>query len=169
MSGRRLPALARGALAGAAAWWAMDQTLQFIYDRQSAAVRLRESDARGGIPALEVLAHDFAGMAGYPLSERERRMGGTILQWVTGIGTGAIYGALREHLPGRGIGRGLGYGAAFSVVVDEGIVPLLGLAPGPAAFPWQTHARGFLGHLVFGAVTEALLSLDGEGPRSRPR
>lgn len=147
----------------------MDQTLQLVYDRESPAVRRRESEARGGVPALEVLAQEFAGMIGHPLSERERRMGGTILQWVTGIGAGAVYGALREHLPGRGIGRGLGYGAAFSVVVDEGIVPLLGLAPGPAAFPWQTHARGFLGHLVFGAVTEALLTLAPENTPSGAR
>ena len=31
----------------------------------------------------------------------------------------------------------------------------LGLAPPPTKFPWQTHARGFAGHLALGAVVEA--------------
>lgn len=43
--------------------------------------------------------------------------------------------------------------------MDEGAVYALGLTPGPANFPWQTHARGLAGHLVFGAVTDATLSL----------
>jgi hypothetical protein len=150
-------AVARGVLAGAAGWWAMDRCLRFIYAHESAMVRHRESEARHGVPALEVLAEKLAARAGRPLSDEERQTGGTVLQWSTGIGAGVIYAALREHLPGNGIGRGLGYGAAFSLLVDEGLTPLLGLAPGPGAFPWQTHARGFVGHLVFGVVAEAVL------------
>jgi hypothetical protein len=149
--------LARGALAGAVAWWVMDQTLQTFYDRQSAVTRHRESEARNGVPALEVLAEELAASAGRPLSEEQRESGGTILQWTTGIGAGVIYAVLRDQLPGSGIGRGLGYGAVYSLLVDEGLIPLLGLAPGPGAFPWQTHARGFVGHLVFGMVAEAVL------------
>jgi uncharacterized membrane protein YagU involved in acid resistance len=70
-----------------------------------------------------------------------------------------LYGVVRDRVPGSGLRRGLAYGAAFSLLVDEGLVPLLGLAPGPRAFPWQTHARGFAGHLVFGAVAETTLEL----------
>ena len=154
--------LARGVLAGAAAWWVMDQALQLIYDSQSVSVRRRESEARGGVPALERLAEDLAAGVGRSLTSPERQAGGTLLQWVTGIAGGVVYAALRPRLPGRGIRWGIGYGAAFWLVVDEGLVPLLGAAPGPAAFPWQTHARGFAGHLVYGAVAEAVLgALDG--------
>lgn len=149
--------LARGAVAGAVAWWAMDQTLQAIYNRESAVVRNRERRARGGVPALEVLAERLAALAGHPVSARERSAGGIVLQWVIGIGAGMLYATLREHVPGRGIRRGLVFGAAFSLVVDETLTPVLGLAPGPAAFPWQTHARGFAGHLVFGAAAETTL------------
>lgn len=158
-------AAARGLLAGAVAWWAMDQTLQFLGDRQSATLRRREDDARGGVPALEVLAHRLAAAAGRPLSGHDRRAGGTMLQWVTGIGSGVLYAGLRRRLPQNRVLRSLGYGAGLSLVVDEALVPLLGLAPGPAAFPWQTHARGFAGHLVFGAVVEiALDAIEGKTP-----
>lgn len=149
--------LVRGGVAGAVAWWAMDQTLTCIYDRQSAAVRHRESRARGGVPALEVLAARLAAVSGRPLRPHERAVGGTMLQWGMGVGAGVVYAAKRQHLPGRGVRRGLLYGAAFSLIVDEGVTPLLGLASGPRPFPWQTHARGLVGHLVYGAVAEVLL------------
>lgn len=158
---RRRPGrvLARGVVAGAAAWWAMDRALSFLYDREDAAVRWREDRARGGIPALEAMAAEGAAATVRPLSEAERQRAGTALQWTVGIGTGVLYALVRDRLPGSGLGRGLAYGAAVSLVFDEGLVPLLGFAPGPAAFPWQTHARGLAGHLVFGGVAEITLGL----------
>lgn len=150
--------LARGALAGAVAWWVMDQTLQAIYDRESPEFRRRESVARDGVPALEVMAERLALSAGRRLRPDERRSGGTVMQWAMGIGSGMLYAAVRERVPGRGLRRGLAYGVALSLVVDETLTPLLGFSPGPAAFPWQTHARGLAGHLVFGAVAETTLT-----------
>jgi hypothetical protein len=45
--------------------------------------------------------------------------------------------------------------------MDELVNPVLGLTPGPAAFPWQAHARGLGGHLAFGAANDtALRALD---------
>lgn len=159
----------KGAVAGAVAWWAMDQVLSFCYDREGPAVRRREAKARGGVPALEVMAESLAGLAAIELSEEERQQGGTTLQWTIGIGTGVLYGAIRDRLPGSGIRRGLLYGAAVSLLFDEGVIPLLGFAPGPRAFPWQTHARGFVGHLAYGAVVEVAMSrLDGIGADPLP-
>lgn len=149
--------LARGALAGAAAWCVMDQVLRVLYDRSSSRVRARESAARGGVPALERVAEWQAEQVGARLSDRQRRAGGRVMQWTVGIAAGALYGALRGRVPGAAAGRGLAYGAALSLAVDEGAVPLLGFAPGPRSFPWQTHARGVLGHLVYGAAADAVL------------
>jgi hypothetical protein len=42
--------LAKGAVAGAVAWWAMDQTLRLLYDHEGPAVREQEDWARGGVP-----------------------------------------------------------------------------------------------------------------------
>lgn len=149
----------RGGIAGAAGWWAMDRALQLMYDHEDDAVRERETRARGGVPALEVVAQTGGRLAGAELSPRQRRKAGTALQWLVGIGAGMLYGVLRPRVPAARAGRGLAYGAAFSLVVDEGVVPLLGFAPGPAAFPWRTHARGFVGHLVFGRVADAALEV----------
>lgn len=143
-----------GALAGVLAWRAMDHTLQLLYDREAPEARAREDRARRGIPAMEVLADRLAGP---PLTDDERQRGGTCLQWAMGIGAGVLYGALRDRLPARGLRRGLLYGVGFSLVVDELLTPALGLAPDPRAFPWQTHARGFAGHLVYGAAVEAAM------------
>ena len=35
--------------------------------------------------------------------------------------------------------------------------PVLGLTPGPMAFPWQAHARGLAGHLAYGVTSNAVL------------
>ncbi|CAN5716606.1 hypothetical protein BH23GEM5_BH23GEM5_23920 [soil metagenome] len=74
-----------------------------------------------------------------------------------GIGAGVLYSVLRRRIPAARAGHGLAYGAAFSLVMDEGLTPMLGFVPGPGALPWQTHARGFIGHLVFGVVSEATM------------
>ena len=151
--------LACGALAGAVGWLVMDQVLRLLYNHEDPRGRQRENEARNCVPAMEVLAEDVTGLARIAISEQQRQAGGKILQWVMGIGAGTLYGALRRRLPGVTAGRGLVYGAAFSLLVDEGAVPLLGLSPGPQAFPWQTHARGFLGHLVFGATADAVCNV----------
>jgi uncharacterized membrane protein YagU involved in acid resistance len=43
--------------------------------------------------------------------------------------------------------------------MDELMNPLLGFTPGPQAFPWQAHARGLGGHVVFGLATEGVLQV----------
>ena len=159
----------KGAVAGAAAWWAMDRVLSYCYDHEGPEVQRREADARGGVPALEVMAESLAGLAGIRLSERQRQHGGKVLQWTVGVGTGMLYGAIRDRLPSTGIRRGLLYGVGVSLLFDEGLIPLLGFAPGPQAFPWQTHARGFIGHLAYGAAVEIAMSgLDRGGTAPRP-
>ena len=77
-----------------------------------------------------------------------------------GLGTtsGAFYGVVRRHIPAPMPLRGLAFGAALRLVADEGLNPALGLTRGPSAFPWQTHARGLVAHLVFGLVAEGVLA-----------
>ncbi len=41
-------------------------------------------------------------------------------------------------------------GATLSLVVDEGLNPLLGFTARPSAYPVATHLRGLAGHLVYG-------------------
>lgn len=74
-----------------------------------------------------------------------------------GAGAGAVYGLLRGRVPGADAGAGLLFGTAFWLVIDEGVNYALRLTPGPASFPWQTHARGLAGHLVCGVTTQTTL------------
>ena len=40
--------------------------------------------------------------------------------------------------------------------MDEAALTLLGLTPPPQEFPWQTHLRGAVGHVVLGGAIEAV-------------
>ncbi len=149
--------LVKGALAGAAATWVMGQATTFLYERESKPAREAEDEARGGKTAYGVAAEKAAGAVGLTLSEEQRKQAGSAIHWVLGAGAGAAYGVLRGRLPGADVGAGLAFGAAFFLLVDEGANTALGLTPAPDAFPWQTHARGLAGHLVFGLTAHAVL------------
>lgn len=153
--------LTLGALAGAAATWIMGKTTSYLYEKEGAQARQREDRARGDKTAYEVAAEKAAGFAYMQLSEDERKKLGSAIHWAVGIGSGALYALLRRRLAGGGAGRELAAGALFGtgvwLLLDEIGNVALGLTPGPAAFPWQTHARGLAGHLVLGLATEGVL------------
>jgi uncharacterized membrane protein YagU involved in acid resistance len=121
--------LIKGAIAGAVATWVMGKVTGALHRREG-----RWADAN-----------------------RERF--GSAVHWALGVGSGAAYAVLRRRLTGVGRVAGVGFGTIFWAAVDEGLVPALGLTPGPRAFPWQTHARGLAGHLTFGTVTDGTLRL----------
>lgn len=150
-------ALLRGAVAGAVATWTMDRITTWLYARENQAAREREDNARNGKTAYGVAAEKAASVAGAELSDQQRQRFGTGIHWALGIGAGAVYGMLRNRYSAIGLARGLAFGAAFWLLVDELATPLMGLTPGPAAFPWQTHARGLAGHLAYGMAEDAVV------------
>jgi hypothetical protein len=153
--------LALGALAGAAATWVMGKATTYLYEHEDQQARQREDQARGGSTAYETAAKKAAGFTGRELSEEEGKKLGSAIHWAIGIGAGAAYGLLRRRLAGRSVGQDLALGALFGtgvwLLLDEAGNTILGLTPGPRAFPWQTHARGLAGHLVLGLTTEGLM------------
>lgn len=151
--------LVRGALAGMAANWVMGQVTSYLYQHESEEARKEEQEARGGKMAYGVAAEKVAEVAGRELTKEQRQTVGKKIHWALGMGAGATYGACRETGWGVKLGRGLAFGTGFYLLVDEVANPVLDLTPGPMAFPWQTHARGLVAHLVFGAATETLLGL----------
>ena len=154
--------LAKGAVAGAAATWVMGQVTSYLYENESKQARKAEDEARGDKTAYGVAAEKAADTVGRELTDDERRQAGSAIHWALGAGAGAVYGAVRHRVPAADLGNGLLFGAAFWAVIDEGANTALGLTPGPTAFPWQTHARGLAGHLVFGVAADAALrALDG--------
>jgi hypothetical protein len=45
---------------------------------------------------------------------------------------------------------GLVTGASLSLLINEGLTPLLGFSAPNRAYPLVTHLRGFVAHLVYG-------------------
>lgn len=160
--GRLALDLVMGAIAGAAATWVMGQVTSYLYENESKRARKAEDAARGDKTAYGVAAEKAAAAAGRELTEDQRKQAGSAIHWALGAGAGAVYGVVRHRVPAAGLGNGLVFGAAFWAAVDEGANTALGLTPGPTAFPWETHARGLAGHLVFGIAADTVLRvLDG--------
>lgn len=150
-----------GAVAGALATFVMGFATTAMYDRESPQARQREDRARGGESAYETAARRGADLVGVKLSDDQKGNAATAIHYSVGILSAALYGALRRRIPGPALAKGLGFGSVIWLVADEMVTPLLGLTPGPGAFPWQTHARGLVGHLVYGLTTEGgLLAVD---------
>lgn len=148
-----------GAAAGVAATWVMGKATTFLYEHEDSAVRQREDAARGYKTAYAVAARKAASLVRRDLSEDEERKYGTAIHWGLGVAAGATFGALRRRLPVTAAGQGAVFGAAFWLLIDEGANAALKLTPGPAAFPWQAHARGLAGHLVFGVLADTILDI----------
>ncbi len=151
--------LIKGAIAGAVATWMMGKVTDTLYEHEDRGARRREDRARGGKSAYGVAAEKAARGLGASLRGKESEQAGAALHWALGIGAGAVYAVLRRRFDSVGRAAGFGFGTAFWALVDEGVVPALGLTPGPRAFPWQAHARGLAGHLTFGTVTDGTLRL----------
>jgi hypothetical protein len=135
--------LLKGAIAGAVATFVMGKVTGYMYEHEDRDARREEDEARGGRAS-------YGAAAGEVVSPTH---------WALGIGAGAAYAVLRRRFQGLGTTAGTAFGTAFWAFLDEGLVPALGLTPGPTAFPWQTHARGLVGHLTFGTVTDGTLRL----------
>jgi hypothetical protein len=151
--------LLKGAIAGAVATFVMGKVTDYMYEHEDREARRAEDEARGGESAYEVAAQKAASAAGTWLDPRRRQRLGSAAHWALGIGAGAAYAVLRRRFHGLGSAAGTAFGTAFWAFMDEGLVPALGLTPGASAFPWQTHARGLVGHLTFGTVTDGSLRL----------
>jgi hypothetical protein len=149
--------LVKGAIAGAVATYVMGRITSFMYDREDRGARKQEDEARGGSTSSATAAEKGAGMVGHRLTRKEREQAGSAIHWALGMGAGASYAVVRRRLAFLGSTVGTAFGTAFWAFVDEGVVPAVGLTPGPLAFPWQTHARGLVGHLTFGTVTDGTL------------
>jgi hypothetical protein len=148
-----------GAAAGAAATWAMDAVTTLIQERQPEEVTERENKVRGKKTAYEIAAEKGAQLVGRKLLKKERKAIGVGIHWSLGIGSGALYGALRNRVRYAGIGSGVAFGIAMYALLDEAALAALGLVAPPNEFPWQTHARGFAGHLVLGAILDGAFDL----------
>ncbi len=125
------------------------------------SVGRRERRVRPGASSSLVAATKVARRLDCSPSQQEVALLGRAIHFAIGMAWGPVYGLLRRHGGLGPFGAALASGAAMSLVLDEGVVPALGLSAPNRDYPGFTHARGFLAHLVYGAA--AALAAEGLG------
>ena len=159
-NGDVLTDMVKGAIAGAAGTWAMNQVTEYMYWNQDPEAFRQDKQAQTEGKYATTVAAEKAGQAvGKELTLAQQKQLGVGIHWTMGMMFGAAHGALRGRVPAIGAGHGLLHGTIFWLLVDEGAKPLLGLSSGPTEFPWQAHARGLAGHLALGGVTDVVLDM----------
>lgn len=149
----------RGLIVGLCATQALDWLSIALYRAESCRTRARENAARGQRHAYERAVEMTARRFGQRLSDKQIGTWGWRFHKLFGVAGGPAYLALRRRFPGLRWGSGLAFGAAFFLVVDELLVPLARLTPGPRAFSWKVHARGAAAHLAYGVAAETTARL----------
>ena len=153
--------LVAGVVGGMVASWAMDRFqywwLSFGGGDELQLQQMRSEEDNREEPATVKTASAISeGVFGHNLTAREKETAGPIVHYAVGTTAGAVYGVAAEYEPDVTTLAGLPFGAAFWIAVDEGALPLLGLAKGPTSYPISTHAYALASHLVFGLAAEVV-------------
>lgn len=158
--GSMLRALLKGAIAGAVGVWALDKVTWLMWDHEDPRALAREQQARpGGLDPAHAVAARAASALGAELEPKQPNAAGLAVHYALGVAPAALYAVYRDQLSRLGPGRGVLLGLTLFVMQDEILNSLLGLSAPPAAYPWQAHARGLVGHLAYGLVTDASLEM----------
>lgn len=152
----------RGAIAGAAATWAMDQVTTVMLAVQVPEVTAQEQAAQAnGKGSVPNLVDRIEAETGLVVPPARRPLVEQAVHYALGAIPGAIYGVLRRWIPFARAGSGLFYGLGLFAANDEYLNARLGLASPPQAYPPETHLRGLAGHAVLGVATETGIQLLG--------
>ncbi len=116
------------------------------------SVDQHEKKVRPGASSSLVAAQKLAKVLDVSPSQRETQSWGTVIHFATGIGWGPVYGLLRHYVGLRPISAALASGVGMSLVLDEGLVPALGLSAPNRHYLTFTRVRGLTAHLVYGAA-----------------
>jgi hypothetical protein len=144
----------KGAAAGGAAMWAMERAVSYMWTHESQSARRRYDQVTEGKYVPDRAAEQVEHAAGLHLTKDRRQQLAMGLHWGIGIGAGVSYALLRRVMSKAAAAQGLFVGALFWALFDEGATVLFGLAKPPQDYPRQAHARGLVGHLVYGFVAE---------------
>jgi hypothetical protein len=145
-----------GAAAGYLAGQVMDRATTWYYGRQSETSKQREQELLPeGAPLTT--ARRLAGLIGAePTDDQAGKLALGMHQSL-----GQLYGVLAAVLTRRGVpplAAGMATGVAGFVLVDE-LANGLFFTPPPQAYPVESHLRGVVGHLTFGASAGVLLAV----------
>lgn len=149
----------------------MEPVSMKLYELESEETRRKEDEARPGPPYL-IAARKTIEALGIELSEEQLEMVATyVFHYGLGMSWGPPYAFLRRWTNHNPVSAGLLTGAVMSMLVDDGMTPLLGFSAPNRAYPLATHLRGFATHLAFGlgvaTTVEAIYWLGGNGSEGR--
>ncbi len=160
--------VALGLIGGYVGTKVMEPVSMKLYEWESEEDRRREDTVRPG-PPYEIAARKTTQLLGLQLSDQQVETPGTIgFHYGLGMSWGVVYTLLRRRGGWHPLATGLGTGAAMSLIVDEGLTPLLGFSAPNRAYPLVTHLRGFAAHLAFGLGVAATAELLGWLGRHHP-
>jgi len=152
----------RGAIAGAAATWAMDQVTTLLYLAQAPEVTDQEEAAQpNGKSSVTNLIDRLEAKTGVRVPKERRALVEQVVHYGLGVVPGALYGVVRRWVPAARARAGVLYGLGLFAANDEYANTRLGLAGPPGAYPPETHFRGLAGHAVLGVATETGIQLLG--------
>jgi putative membrane protein len=152
-----------GLVGGVVASWTMDRFqywwFSFGGDDEPQIEQAPTEERNAEEPATVRTASAISeGVFGHNLTNKEKEIAGPMVHYAVGTTAGAVYGLAAEYQRDVTTLAGIPFGAAFWMLVDEGALPLLGLAKGPTAYPISTHAYALASHLVFGLTAEVVRS-----------
>lgn len=111
-----------------------------------------EKQVRPGASSSLVAAQKIAQALDISPSQRGEELWGKAIHFGVGVGWGPVYSLLRRYGGLRPFGASLTAGVAMSLILDEGLVPALGLSAPNHHYLAFTRVRGFIAHLVYGAA-----------------
>lgn len=156
-----------GMIGGYVGTQVLERVSMKLYELKPEEDRKREEEVRPG-PPFYIAAKKTTEALGLELSEEQlQNLATYVFHYGLGMGWGPTYTFLRRRSDLNPVSAGLLSGAALSLLVDEGITPLLGFSAPNRDYPLSTHLSGFVAHLAFGlgvaATAEAIYWLGGNG------
>ena len=165
---RTVTDLALAAVAGYVGTKAMEPVSMRLYEWESDASRAREDAARPGAP-YRIAAEKISRLAGADLHDHRLDQLALVFHYGLAVQWAPLYPLLRRRTRLAPLPAGLLTGAAMSVVADELMTPAFGFSAPNLDYPFVTHVRGFLAHLVFGTAVAATVETGWALLRQRPR
>ena len=149
--------LAASVPAAYAAVRAMDKSTKWFLDRQSEEATEREREVQPEFTTA-VVARKAASMLDVELERDQAKELGKWLHRLVGVSGGplAVWLMRRGKHP---LTAGLATGLGLWVLLDEALNPIMGFSKPAPEYPIESHARGFVGHAVYGAALGGLLAL----------
>lgn len=117
-----------------------------------ASIEQQEKRVRPGDSSSLVAARRVADYLNRSPDQQQMALLGKAIHFGVGTAWGPVYGLLRRYGGLKPFGAGLTAGAAMSLILDGGVVPVLGLSASNRDYPVFTHVRGLLAHLAYGAA-----------------